>query len=45
MQATALISIVALIIVGSIAVAPRRASIEGFFGGLSVSGSAPGLWV
>lgn len=45
MQATALISIVALIIVGSIAVAPRRASIDGFFGGMSIAGKAPGLWV
>jgi Na+/proline symporter len=45
MQAIALISIVAIIVAGSIAVAPRRASVDGFFGGLSVSGAAPGLWV
>ena len=45
MQATVLISIFALIVAASILVAPRRASVEGFFGGVSVDGAAPGLWV
>lgn len=44
MQATAIITIFAAIIVLSLFVAPRRASVEGFFGGQSVSGNAPQLW-
>ncbi|MEM9394466.1 MAG: sodium:proline symporter [Pseudomonadota bacterium] len=34
-----------LVAVASFAVAPRRATLDGFFGGQSVAGSAPGLWV
>ncbi|MDC0737017.1 sodium:proline symporter [Cognatishimia sp. SS12] len=44
MTATAIIAIFAFIIVASLYVAPRRASVEGFFGGLSATGVAPGLW-
>ncbi|MDD9716184.1 sodium:proline symporter [Dinoroseobacter sp. PD6] len=33
-----------LVAVASVAVAPRRASVEGFFGGASATGAAPGLW-
>ncbi|WP_424974045.1 sodium:proline symporter [Dinoroseobacter sp. S124A] len=33
-----------LVAAASVAVAPRRASVEGFFGGASASGTAPGLW-
>ena len=32
-----------VVIVASFAVAPRRASVEGFFGG-QIAGHAPGLW-
>lgn len=45
MQATAIIAIFGLIILASLAAAPRRATIEGFFGGAGTSGRAPGLWV
>jgi Na+/proline symporter len=45
MQTTALIVVFGVIILASLLVAPRRASIEGFFGGQSASGTAPGLWV
>lgn len=44
MQATAVIAIFAFIILASLYVAPRRASVEGFFGGMSAEGQAPGLW-
>ncbi len=44
MQATAVIAIFAFIILASLYVAPRRASVEGFFGGMSAEGRAPGLW-
>ncbi len=44
MQATAVIAIFAFIILASLYVAPRRASVEGFFGGASAEGQAPGLW-
>lgn len=44
MQATAVIAIFAFIILASLYVAPRRASVDGFFGGMSASGQAPGLW-
>ena len=45
MQATAIIALFGLIILASLAAAPRRATVEGFFGGASVTGRAPGLWV
>lgn len=45
MQATAIITIFGLVILASLAAAPRRATIEGFFGGAGASGQAPGLWV
>ncbi|EEB85416.1 Na+/proline symporter [Roseobacter sp. GAI101] len=32
------------IIIASLWVAPRRASIDGFFGGMTETGQAPGLW-
>ena len=34
----------ALIIAASLALAPRSASVEGFFGGQTPAGTAPGLW-
>ncbi|MDF3414018.1 sodium:proline symporter [Sulfitobacter sp. M57] len=45
MQTTVLISLLAAILVASLLAAPKRASIDGFFGGLSAEGRAPGLWV
>ena len=45
MTATVLITIFALIVVLSLVAAPRRATVNGFFGGLSDGGSAPGLWM
>ncbi|MEO0369946.1 MAG: sodium:proline symporter [Pseudomonadota bacterium] len=45
MQATAIIVIFALIVLASLAVAPRRATVDGFFGGRSAAGDAPSLWV
>ncbi len=45
MQTTVLIVAFGAIILASLLAAPRRASIEGFFGGVGVSGGAPGLWV
>ena len=45
MQATTLIVIFALVVIASFFAAPRRATVDGFFGGMSVNGSAPGLWV
>ena len=34
-----------VIVLASIIVAPRRASVDGFFGGLGEAGRPPGLWV
>jgi Na+/proline symporter len=34
-----------IIVLASLVVAPRRASVEGFFGGMADTGRAPGLWV
>jgi len=34
-----------VIVLASILVAPRRASVDGFFGGMGAAGRAPGLWV
>ncbi|MFZ5961368.1 sodium:proline symporter [Thalassococcus sp. BH17M4-6] len=45
MQATALITIFGVILLASLLAAPRRASVEGFFGGTGANGAAPGLWV
>ncbi|MEM8774369.1 MAG: sodium:proline symporter [Pseudomonadota bacterium] len=45
MQATAIIVLFAAVIILSLAVAPRRATAEGFFGGASQDGRSPGLWV
>lgn len=45
MQTTVLIVLFAVVILASLLVAPRRASVEGFFGGANAAGRAPGLWV
>ncbi|SLN34267.1 hypothetical protein PEL8287_01686 [Roseovarius litorisediminis] len=45
MQATAIIGIFGLVVLASLVAAPRRATIEGFFGGATPEGRAPGLWV
>ena len=45
MQATALIVIFAFVVIASLFAAPRRATVDGFFGGMSENGGAPGLWV
>lgn len=45
MQTTVLIVIFAAILLASLLAAPRRVSVEGFFGGLGARGTAPGLWV
>lgn len=45
MQTPVLIALFAAILIASLLVAPRRASVEGFFGGQGVDGRAPGLWV
>lgn len=45
MQALAIIGLFGLIILGSLLVAPRRATIGGFFSGAGADGRAPGLWV
>lgn len=45
MQTLVIVALFALIILASLAVAPRRASVDGFFGGMSETGRAPGLWM
>lgn len=45
MQTTVLIILFAGILIASLLAAPKRASIDGFFGGLGAEGRAPGLWV
>jgi Na+/proline symporter len=45
MTATALITVFALIVALSLIAAPRRATVSGFFGGLTEGGNAPGLWM
>jgi len=45
MQAIAIIAAFGLVVAASIVVAPRRATVEGFFGGVGARGHAPGLWV
>ncbi len=44
MQPSVIIGLFLVILLASIFVAPRRASVEGFFGGQSETGQAPGLW-
>lgn len=45
MQAIIIVIGFALIVLASLAAAPRRASVEGFFSGATQSGQVPGLWV
>ena len=45
MQPIILVILLGLIVVGSMLAAPRRVSVEGFFGGKSATGADPGLWV
>ena len=45
MHATFVIVIFGLIILASLVVAPRRASVEGFFSGRGADGHSPTLWV
>lgn len=44
MNSFLLIGIFGAIVAASLLVAPRRASIDGFFGGMTAEGQAPGLW-
>src|SRR6056297_501709 len=44
MQTAVIITIFLVLVIASIAVAPRRVTVEGFFGGASAMGRAPGLW-
>lgn len=45
MHTTAVIIGFGLVILASLAAAPRRATVEGFFGGAAQDGRAPGLWM
>ena len=45
MQTTVLVLLFAAVILASLLVAPRRATVEGFFGGANAAGRAPGLSV
>ncbi|MEQ6203691.1 sodium:proline symporter [Sulfitobacter sp. HNIBRBA2951] len=45
MSPVLLIAAFGLIIAASVVAAPRRASVEGFFGGQGAAGAAPGMWV
>lgn len=45
MQTTVLIVLFGAILIASLLAAPRQASVDGFFGGRTVAGRAPGLWV
>jgi len=45
MHPVTLMALFGLVILASLAVAPRRASVAGFFGGADANGRAPGLWV
>lgn len=45
MQELAIIGLFGLVILASLLIAPRRATIDGFFGGAAEDGRAPGLWV
>ncbi|WP_299922088.1 sodium:proline symporter [uncultured Pelagimonas sp.] len=44
MQTLTLVAVFGAVLVLSLVVAPRRATVEGFFGGTGDSGQAPGLW-
>ncbi len=44
MQTTAILVIFGLIVLASLIAAPRKATVEGFFGGAGAEGRAPGLW-
>ncbi len=44
MQPIILVGIFAAIVLLSLLAAPRKASVDGFFGGLGAHGAAPGLW-
>ncbi|MCL6282259.1 sodium:proline symporter [Ruegeria sp. 2012CJ41-6] len=45
MQVSVIIALFGAIILASLWVAPRRASVSGFFGGTGDEGRAPGLWM
>jgi Na+/proline symporter len=45
MSPVALVAVFGAILLVSVLAAPRRASVEGFFGGQGTEGRAPGLWV
>ena len=45
MQTTVIVAVFALVAALSLWVAPRRASVEGFFGGRGAAGEVPGLWM
>jgi Na+/proline symporter len=45
MQTTVLIVLFGVILIASLLAAPRKASVEGFFGGTGAAGQEPGLWV
>ncbi|WP_170787050.1 sodium:proline symporter [Ruegeria lacuscaerulensis] len=44
MQVSAIIALFGAVILASLWVSPRRASVSGFFGGTTTEGAAPGLW-
>ncbi|MEM9844097.1 MAG: sodium:proline symporter [Pseudomonadota bacterium] len=44
MQSATILALLALVFLGSLAAAPRQATIEGFFSGRRDDGRAPGLW-
>ena len=45
MQAAIIIAAFGAIVIASLLAAPRRATVDGFFGGKGAAGGAPGLWV
>ena len=45
MQTAVIVAVFALVAALSLWAAPRRASVEGFFGGRGDTGEAPGLWM
>ena len=44
MQATAVIALFAIIVLASLYMAPRRATVDGFYSGTGQAGQAPSLW-
>ncbi|MDP5215761.1 sodium:proline symporter [Ruegeria sp. 2205SS24-7] len=44
MQVSAIIALFGAVILASLWISPRRASVSGFFGGTTTEGAAPGLW-